>query len=89
MWSTLLRLLLAMLAALVLYLGQWWARRNVNACGEADQDRLAALGAVMLVVGVVSIGSLIAGRLRISGATTVIGVGLIVVGYGIGFGCLQ
>jgi type VI protein secretion system component VasK len=89
MWSTLLRLLLAMLAAVIVYLGQYWARRNANACGEADQDRLAAVGTVMLVVGVASIVSLLAGRVRVSGAATVLGVGLIVVGYGIGIGCLQ
>jgi hypothetical protein len=89
MWSTLLRLLLAALAALVVYLGQYWARRNASACGEADQDRLAVIGTVMLVVGVVSIVSLILGRIRVSGATTVLGLGLIVVAYAIGIGCFQ
>jgi hypothetical protein len=88
-WATLLRLLLAALAALVVYLGQYWARRTASACDEADQDRLAALGTVMLAVGVAAIVSLILGRLRTSGAATVIGVGLIVVGYGIGIGCFQ
>ena len=43
-WSTLLRLLLAALAALVVYLGQYWARRTADACAEADQHRLATLG---------------------------------------------
>jgi hypothetical protein len=87
--STLLRLLLAALAALVVYLGQYWARRTADACAEADQDRLATLGVVMLAVGTVSIVSLILGRLRVSGAATVVGVGLILAGYGIGIGCFQ
>jgi hypothetical protein len=88
-WSTLLRLLLAALAALIVYLGQYWARRNVTICSEPDQDRLALIGTVMLGVGVVSIAGLILGRLRLSGAATVVGAGLIVVSYGIGFSCLQ
>jgi hypothetical protein len=50
---------------------------------------LAALGVVMLAVGTVSIVSLILGRLRVSGAATVVGVGLILAGYGIGIGCFQ
>jgi hypothetical protein len=89
MWSSLLRLLLAALAAVIVYYGQYWARRNASACGEADQDRLAALGTVMLLVGVVAIVGLILGRLRVAGPAAVVGVGLIAVGYGIGIGCFQ
>jgi hypothetical protein len=89
MWSTLLRLLLAALAAVIVYYGQYWARRTASACAESDQDRLAALGTVLLLVGVVAIVGLILGRVRVSGAATVLGFGLIAVGYGIGIGCFQ
>jgi hypothetical protein len=89
MSSTLLRVLLGALAAVIVYFGQYWALRDASACGEADQDRLAVLGTVMLVIGGVAIASAILGRLRVAGAVTVVGLGLIVVGYGIGFGCLQ
>ena len=89
MWSTLLRLLLAALAAVIVYYGQYWTRRTASACAESDQDRLAALGTVMLLVGVVAIVGLILGRLRVAGPAVVVGVGLIAVGYVIGIGCFQ